>query len=226
MAYKTIIFLLFICTSISAQDTIFRRDQSVVCAKVEEISENAISYKRCEMLDGPVYILNTSEIYKIKYKNGSVDTFQLKATQSLNNKPDITNYKSYSTPNAEQIQKAYKRNTYLYQSMPISHKKIFMMSFEKNRVWNDKELSQEIFLAKDCQKKQYYFGFGGLGVGIFGTYGTALFTANSNNSSLVSSAIVFNSIGILIASQFISKSYKKQRLKHTAKVVDIYNSHF
>lgn len=226
MIYRTIIFLLFICINISAQDTIFKRDLSVICAKVEEITDQTISYKRCEMMDGPMYVSNKSDIYKIKYKNGSVDTFQVSEIQTIAKQAEVAYSKPNSTSNTEQIQKAYKRNTYKYQSMPISHKNIFMISFEKNRTWNDKELSKEIYLAKDCQKKQYYYGFGGLGIGVVGIYGAALSSINSTNSSLAASSIIFNSVGILIASQFISKSYKKQRLKHTAKVVDIYNSHF
>lgn len=226
MIYRTIIFLLFICINISAQDTIFKKDLSVICAKVEEITDHTISYKRCEMMDGPMYVSNKSDIYKIKYKNGSIDTFQVSAIQTIAKQPEVAYSKPNLVSNTEQIQKAYKRNTYKYQSIPISHKNIFMMSFEKNRIWNDRELSREIMLAKDSQKKQYYYGFGGPAIALVGLIGVSRMQLNTNNNAYTGVAVFLGSVGVFITSQIVSKVYKKQRLKHTAKVVDIYNSHF
>lgn len=225
MIYRAIIFSLFVCAKLFAQDSIFKRDLSVICAKVEEITDNTISYKRCEMPDGPLYISKTEDIYKIKYGNGSVDTFQVKIAKTIPNEVIISSTNSNNT-NSQQIHKSYRRNTYKYQSMPISHKTIFMMSFEKNRIWNDRELSKEILMAKDCQKKQYYYGFGGPALALVGLVGISRMQFNTNNNAYAGVAIFFGSAGVFIASQIISKVYKKQRLKHTEKVVDLYNSHY
>jgi hypothetical protein len=225
MIYRAIIFSLFICAKLFAQDSIFKRDLSVICAKVEEITENTISYKRCEVLDGPLYISKIEDIYKIKYKNGSIDTFHVKLSKTKPAEIKISN-PNYNNTNSQQIHKSYRRNTYKYQSMPISYKTIFMMSFEKNRIWNDRELSKEILMAKDCQKKQYYYGFGGPALALVGLVGISRMQFNTNNNAYAGVAIFFGSAGVFIASQIISKVYKKQRLKHTEKVVDLYNSHF
>jgi hypothetical protein len=225
--YLIFIFTYFVTSSLFAQDTIYKIDQKIICAIVEEISEINISYKRCEMLDGPLFIIPKYEVRKIKYKNGVIDTFNVSENkQIINVMANNREYKNSILPNSEQIQKSYRPYTYKYHSAGISHKSIFMMSFQKNRDWNDKELSKEIMLAKDSQKKQYYYGFGGPAIAIIGLAGVSRIQINSNRNAYTGGAIVLTSVGVFIASQVISKVYKKQRLKHTEKVVELFNSHY
>jgi hypothetical protein len=225
--YLIFIFTFSITTSFFAQDTIYKIDKKMICAKVEEISETNVSYKRCEMLDGPLYVISKNDIQKIKYKNGVIDTFRvIENAQVINAMTNNREHKSGILLNSEQIQKSYRPYSYKYHSAGISHKSIFMMSFQKNREWNDKELSKEIMLAKDSQKKQYYYGFGGPVIAIIGLVGVSRIQLNSNRNAYTGGAIVLVSAGVFIASQVISKVYKKQRLKHTEKVVDLYNSHY
>lgn len=40
-------------------------------AKIIEITENTVKYKKCDFLDGPVYTITKSKIFKIKYSNNS-----------------------------------------------------------------------------------------------------------------------------------------------------------
>ena len=79
-----------------AQDVIVKTDNSTILSKVEEISTESIKYRKWDNLDGPVYILNISEVISINYSNGTMETFKGKNTSStksdtLNETMDNTN---------------------------------------------------------------------------------------------------------------------------------------
>lgn len=59
----------------NAQDKIYRRDGSLLDAKVTEVNNRTISYKKAENLEGPTYVIDRSEVEKIKYENGSIEYF-------------------------------------------------------------------------------------------------------------------------------------------------------
>ena len=60
---------------IKAQDVIITQDAQRIDATVLEISDTEIRYKRADNPDGPVFVLSTSKIASIIYKNGEVQTF-------------------------------------------------------------------------------------------------------------------------------------------------------
>ena len=59
--------------TIKAQDVIFLIDGSEISCKVIEITTDKVKYNRFDNLDGPIYILNKNEIFKIRYENGTSD---------------------------------------------------------------------------------------------------------------------------------------------------------
>src|SRR6218665_1193639 len=68
--------LLSVC-SVHAQDTIFKRNNETVIAKVLEITQTEVKYKRYNYLDGPLYIESKSEIKQIRFKGGATEEFKL-----------------------------------------------------------------------------------------------------------------------------------------------------
>jgi len=62
------------------EDVINFRSGKVLTAKVLEITETHIKYKRCDNLDGPVFSINKNDIASVKYPNGTVETFELAYT--------------------------------------------------------------------------------------------------------------------------------------------------
>lgn len=73
-------FLLLIATigcigTLSAQDIIVKSDGKKIEAKVSEISQTEVRYKRFSNPDGPTYVLPVGEILRIDYQNGESDTF-------------------------------------------------------------------------------------------------------------------------------------------------------
>jgi hypothetical protein len=60
--------------SANAQDLIILKDESVIEAKVLEISTTEVKYKHFDYLDGPTIVLPTANVQSIKYENGRVET--------------------------------------------------------------------------------------------------------------------------------------------------------
>lgn len=72
--YKVIGCLVFILMTapIFAQDIIVTTDAKKIEAQILEVSSTEIKYKEHDNLDGPTFIMSTSEISSIIYKNGKV----------------------------------------------------------------------------------------------------------------------------------------------------------
>ncbi|MEO6882928.1 MAG: hypothetical protein ABI199_02760 [Bacteroidia bacterium] len=69
-----VLFLLMAFNAFS-QDTIVKIDGEKIQAKVLQINSKTVEYKLFTYQDGPLYIVNKSEIKYIKYQNGTVDQF-------------------------------------------------------------------------------------------------------------------------------------------------------
>ncbi len=67
-------------------DIINLRNGAIIVAKVVEITETQIKYKRCNNIDGPLFVESKNNVYSIKYTNGNTDHF-IKA-------PEIDNSRS------------------------------------------------------------------------------------------------------------------------------------
>lgn len=73
--------LTFLITSfvleLGAQDIITLRTGDEVQAKITEVGVTEIKYKKWENLDGPLYALRKTEVFMIKYQNGTKDVFPI-----------------------------------------------------------------------------------------------------------------------------------------------------
>lgn len=65
------VFLL--CYSAFAQDTLILKDGKEISSKILEVNVNDIKYKRSDNIDGPTYTVKKSEIFILKYANGTKD---------------------------------------------------------------------------------------------------------------------------------------------------------
>lgn len=75
---KLLLLLSFALGSVgiaSAQDLICRTDSTKVEARVTEISQSEVRYKRFSNPDGPTYVVPTSEVAYIQYPNGEREFF-------------------------------------------------------------------------------------------------------------------------------------------------------
>lgn len=61
---------------LSAQDIIKTREGSEIEARIVEITQDEVKYKRFNYLDGPSFVLPTSDIDSIRYENGETEVFE------------------------------------------------------------------------------------------------------------------------------------------------------
>lgn len=107
------VFLLLFALNIFSQDFIILKNGDEIKAKVLEINENSIDYKKFSNVNGPTYQMNKSEIFMIKYASGDKDVFNTSQTNKQVVEPSNINrnYKqefiynpNIGTPNC-QVQK-------------------------------------------------------------------------------------------------------------------------
>ena len=71
---------LFIGANVSGQDVIVKKNGDEIKAKVEQVLDNEIKYRKFENLTGPIYSLTKAEIFMIKYENGTKAMFGILLT--------------------------------------------------------------------------------------------------------------------------------------------------
>jgi hypothetical protein len=69
-----------------------------VNARVTEITDDKIKYKRCDNLDGPVFVANKSTVALIKYSNGVVEKVEAPATSVYSSGTNSTPMNPYYGP--------------------------------------------------------------------------------------------------------------------------------
>lgn len=72
-----IALLLFVCVCANgfAQDVIVKKDGTTILAKVMEVNDDVVKYKKHSNQNGPTYSVKVSDLMSINYKNGEKDTF-------------------------------------------------------------------------------------------------------------------------------------------------------
>ena len=76
MMFRFVFILMLLWTTRSiAQDQLFKKDNSKLEVKVLEVTPNEVKYKLKSNPDGPLYVVNKSEVALLIYANGEHETF-------------------------------------------------------------------------------------------------------------------------------------------------------
>lgn len=103
---KLLIILMFFCsTNGFAQDIIVKKDGSTIAAKVLEITQNEIKYKKFNNQNGPIYNILKTEVFSINYSNGSKDVFNSTNSSEVNRSINYTRNTNNQINKGLQIQK-------------------------------------------------------------------------------------------------------------------------
>lgn len=65
---------------VAAQDVVVKKDGSTILAKVLEVNQDNIKYKKFSNPNGPTYTLGLSDVMSVNYENGEKETFDVSAT--------------------------------------------------------------------------------------------------------------------------------------------------
>lgn len=87
--------LLLLAGNVAAQDTILKYDTEEIQAKIEEISQTEIKYRRWSKPDGPLYTIKTSEVFRIKFQNGDVEVFEKNDAEETGYESGLENKYAY-----------------------------------------------------------------------------------------------------------------------------------
>lgn len=85
MKKATLIFAVMLIAAARsfAQDVMTMKNGDEVNVKIMEVDPDVVKYKKSNNLDGPTYTESKSNIFMIKYKNGSKDVFKQESTETV-----------------------------------------------------------------------------------------------------------------------------------------------
>ena len=72
--------LSLVALNVAAQDVVVKKDGSTILAKVLEVNQDNIRYKKYSNRKGPTYTIRISDVMTINYENGEKETFDVSAT--------------------------------------------------------------------------------------------------------------------------------------------------
>lgn len=109
----TFIAMLVVSITIFAQDVIITTDAKKIDAKILEVSKSEIKYKEADNLDGPLFILTTSDISSIIYSNGKVVLYNQTPQVAAEEEQSVV---EQTSPQLPQPQNTDNKATILFRS--------------------------------------------------------------------------------------------------------------
>lgn len=215
--------LILLSASCFGQDTIYMFDQTKLAAKVTEISQDEVKYKKIDFIDGPSYLLNKYDVSAIRYSNGIVDSFPyVKPWYRPAKKVAYDTVKYVANNNVPQENEApsfvnnkitIRGGEYAVNSRKYNYKQ--MGTYLAN-VSNDKVVKRYVFEAEKA-KKLRYLGFVAIPVGVAGLLAAA-----------VDNEPVYVLAGAVGATVFISISANRHKAQkdNIRMAVNYYNKQF
>ena len=114
-----IVFVLVLVCSVkgNSQDIIIKNDKTELKAKVLELTEDVVKYKKFEMLDGPIYSINKADVFMIMYSNGTKEYVESKLPQKASSTSAATTvYSDSKDPNV-----MHKSGVYIYDPSDVNN---------------------------------------------------------------------------------------------------------
>jgi hypothetical protein len=103
-----VLVTLFFSYHLFSQDSIITRSGQVIPAKVNEVTQTEVKYRKPSNPDGPLYVMSKSDVVVIEYKNGTKDVFQSSDNSNTNNTNNHT----------QQVQQVPQQNYYNNNYVP------------------------------------------------------------------------------------------------------------
>lgn len=160
--------------NVAAQDVVVKKDGSTILAKVLEVNQDNIKYKKFSNQNGPTYTINLSDVMSVNYENGEKEDFNNRSTTNeANQGNEAKEIIKDAAPNNSELLNLYAKDYHLNPSYKLKDKEtisgIAFLSFSNTSILSNDEI--EIFLERDQTLHPDNK--------LFGT-----FTANMNSSPL------------------------------------------
>lgn len=157
LPFFTLILVLFAVIS-NAQDTLFLKKNKVIPCIVTEIGIDEIKYKDFSNLEGPVYVVRKTDVYKIVFKNGKIeyvepDEMDMNKEEAILDKNQAIKV-AFLSPLFNHLQITYERKLKMTKNLET---RFGMIGIGNRQMFNDK--SQGAYFAggvKFLLGKDYY----------------------------------------------------------------------
>ena len=201
---RTVLFIISIISTsfLYAQDVIVKTNGEEIEAKIVEVHETEIHYKKHNNQTGPTYILNVTSLKEIRYENGDVEKYKTAENKSKQGK-------TYKVQKSEEI--IVRSGLYYYRGSQISSKKVKQLFAQHNSdeaitMWNRASVNQGISYAANVVSYPivlvaYFYPF------------------NAPFGGVIQIAGYFVSAGLQIAYYGLRSAYSNQRIQ----AIEFYN---
>jgi hypothetical protein len=85
----SVLFTFFTDVLVHGQDIIVQKNGEEIKSRVEQVLDTEIKYRKADNLNGPLYTIKKTEVFMIKYENGSKDVFGDQPVISLTEKAPV-----------------------------------------------------------------------------------------------------------------------------------------
>ena len=220
-----ILFSVSIMQVVMAQDTIVKRNDEKIVAKILEVNPADVKYKRFDYPDGPVFTSAKWELKYIIYGNGVKESFENFPTP-----PPVT----ANTINLNDLLIQPTRNNYYYRNQKIAEQDMLDLA------WKTKDKKVCLMVKKTEEQKitKNVFMIGGI---VLGSAGVLTFTGIVSAYTNVASTSTMGKRGsrnqarmqrqqtggyLMLAGlgcEAVSIVFKIRETRHAHFVVDLYN---
>jgi hypothetical protein len=211
---KVVLIIASVClfANLFSQDSIRFMNNSIIAAKIFEVSTTDIKYRRFDNLDGPQYVVNKQDIRYIKFQNGVIDTMVsyqgIKSVKKIN-----------AVANTPKIFINHYRLSYDYHG--LNDDGLEMLLDDVSNKNERKKLLNDFESMKEFKRNQYIFGY--LGLGTIAAYPVlALQVGHTTDNNLVATFGI--SAAYLIATQVISRYFRTKRYNKKLEIALRYNN--
>lgn len=221
-SFVVLLCIFGVTSFVYSQDTIQFVNKTAQVVKVAEVGIEEIKYHRFDNLEGPLYVAGKNEIRYIKYANGHVDSLTA-ASKLVQTVPEpLAVYRSPISVNGNE--KILIRGSRLsYDGRGVGESRLFRLISNVPNPDKKAALYKEYLVMKSYKKRQYLFGFVGLGAGL------ALPYIGLMSSIVFDDGIPF-AIGLAAGATFgvtgavLSGINKHKRTKKRIDIANLYNN--
>lgn len=137
---------------VAAQDVVVKKDGSTILAKVLEVNQDNIKYKKFSNQNGPTYTINLSDVMSVNYENGEKEDFNNSSiTNDANQGNEAKEITKDVAPNNSELLNLYAKDYQLNPAYKLKDKEtlhgLVFLSFTNASILSNDEV--EIYLERD-----------------------------------------------------------------------------
>ncbi len=213
-------FILLFCLQLNAQDTLCFRNGDVKTEKVTEIAPSEIKYYRNLYGDGPLYVVYKSNVAEISYASGQKDVFNSVSKSPTQVSPMQSQQPVVNYIPANKLEITDKK-VYL-NGRAVEETRMQRMIFALDDMDKKARLQKKLNEMKGYKKKQYAFGFSGIGAAVGSVYAGMMMMVLSYEPVYFVGGFV-GGVAFGVTGGILAKTFKDKRIKAFLETAKLYN---